>query len=149
MAQNLVDWDSLIDKTIVLQATDVGINYIYRVDGIYDNIIILYDEECRETIAVRFEDSIDHCLIGRVFYKVVGILDVDIYKKNESVDSQDDPTRYKLVGTIRRTQIETNYLNGSTEYDYWIDGNFDKYFDVLLERIGEDKNVEVTIEVVE
>jgi len=143
MAQNLVDWDSLIDKTIVLQATDVGINYIYRVDGIYDNIIILYDEECRETIAVRFEDSIDHCLIGRVFYKVVGILDVDIYRDHKSISHQNDPTRYILVGTIRKSQYECN------QDEYWVDGDFDKYFDALLERIGEGKNVEVTIEVVE
>ena len=147
--QNLVNWNSLIDKTIVLQATDVGINYIYRVDGIHDNIIILYDEECRETIAVRFEDSIDHCLIGRVFYKVVGILDVDIYKKNESVDFQDDPIQYELTGTIQKTQIETDYLNRFPEYDYWINDELDRYFDALLEEIGEGKNVKVTIEVVE
>ena len=147
--QNLVDWNSLIDKTIVLQSTDIGINYIYRVDGIYDNIIILYDEECRKTIAVRFENSIDHCLIGRVFYKVVGILDVDIYKKNESVDFQDDPIQYELTGTIQKTQIETDYLNRFPEYDYWIDNEFDRYFDALLEEIGEGKNVKVTIEVVE
>jgi len=57
--------------------------------------------------------------------------------------------KYILEGIIRRTQIETNYLSKYAEYDYWVDGDIDSYFEIALEKIGEGRKVKVTIEVIE
>ena len=57
--------------------------------------------------------------------------------------------KYVLEGVIRRIQIDTNYLGKCAEYDYWVDGDVDSYFEMALEKIGEGKKVKVTIEVIE
>ena len=98
-----IDWNKLVGKTIVLQSTDIGINSIYKVGKVYDDIIILFDEEW-------IEDTFDHCMIGRIFYRVAGILDTEMHKNYHRNGDYQNGIEYILEGTIQRTQIETNYL---------------------------------------
>ena len=51
---------------------------------------------------------------------------------------------WRLGGTIIRSQYDD-----SNDYDYWVDGTMDVYFEKILEEIGVGKKVSITVQTCE